>query len=179
MLRAMLWMIWHVVRKFWLTAKSNPQLLQWIAGDKYGPLVQSFFEPHFQTNQQQIMANNYGIENTKQVLNVIADTVKASVGIDRNLDGKVDTEEIITYASRIIPLAVSSLPTIQGARPEVRRGELTSEEIDQLVEHVQTLDFLPADRDRTEAYVKRVANWLNYNRKFVEESVEFFRAEPA
>lgn len=160
---------------FWQAVKSNPQLLQWIAGDRFAPLVSLIHAQEWAKPKSDSMSNEYGIENTKQVLNVLADTVKASVGIDRNLDGKVDTEEIINYASRIIPLAVSSLPIIQGARPEVRRGELTSSEIDELVEHVQTLDFLPTDRDRIEAYVKRVANWLNYNRKFVEESVEFFK----
>jgi len=46
-------------------------------------------------------------------------------------------------------------------------------------QHTPTLDFLPAGRDMAEKYVKRLFLWINYNRRFIADSIKLFSKREA
>lgn len=120
-------------------------------------------------------ASLFGIENLKKGLGFIASTTKAVFNMDLNNDGKIDNAEKLTFATGLIPQVFTIVPLWPRIKEE--GGDLQSEEIDELVEYVQTLDFLPRDKDALEQYVKDFVAWINYNRKFILYSVEFFRGD--
>lgn len=121
--------------------------------------------------------NSLGVENLKIGLNFIAQNVKAAFQLDRNNDGVIDNTEKLSYATQLIPSVLGVIPAFPTMREEARRGELTSAEVDELVSYVQGLDFLPADKDDVENYVKRFVNWVNYNRRFIQHSIVFFQSK--
>lgn len=123
--------------------------------------------------------NQLGIDNLKLGLNFIANQVRSLYNLDQNQDGEVDTTEKIAYATRLIPAALSVVPAFPEMRDEARRGELTTEEIDELVTYAVTLDFLPPSKDDVEEFIRRFVLWVNYNRRFVEDAIDFFQRRQA
>lgn len=123
--------------------------------------------------------NQLGVESLKAGLAFIAGQVRALFDLDRNNDGKVDLQEKLGYATQLIPSALSVIPAFPTMRDEARRGELTSDEVDELVEYAITLDFLPPGKDDVELYVRKFILWVNYNRRFIEDSIKFFQRKEA
>lgn len=123
-------------------------------------------------------ANDYGVENIKRGMTVIAGTVKTAFSIDANGDGKIDNGEKIGFATSLLPQVFPILNLYGGITDEVT-DKITNEEWDDLVNHAQTLDFLPEGKDVAEKYVKRLFLWINYNRRFIADSIQLFSKRKA
>ena len=116
-------------------------------------------------------ANNFGVEGIKNGMTVVAGLVKTSFSADINGDGKIDGSERISFVTSFIPQAFPLLSIYPAAADEVK-DKITNEEWDELVDYAQTLDFLPAGKDVAEKYVKRLFLWINYNRRFIADSIQ-------
>ena len=121
------------------------------------------------------MENIRGVDSMKQVITFLGAEVKKGFRVDQNGDGKVDTMEIIQFA---LPLAT----TLPGVLPAFTEGwkesqELSSEEIDEITNHIISTDFLPSEKDRAENYAKFVFKYLLLTKNFGEQTVAFFRGE--
>jgi len=123
-------------------------------------------------------ANNYGVENIKRGLNVVAGIVKTSFSADSNQDGKIDGSERTAYLVSVLP---QTLPLfgIYGGIVEEIKDKITAEEREELVDFTVSLDFLPDGRENAEEYVKTVMLWLNYNIQFANKSIQFFAKSKA
>ena len=123
-------------------------------------------------------ANNFGVGNIKRGMSVIAGLVKTSFSIDANGDGKIDSGEKIGFATSLLPQVFPMFNLYGGITDEVT-DKVTDEEWDELVAHAQTLDFLPPGKDVAEKYVKRLFLWINYNRRFIADSIKLFTKREA
>lgn len=119
-------------------------------------------------------ANNFGVEGLKTGLSVVAGIVKTAFSLDVNGDGEVDSTERISFITSIIPQAFPFFSLYPQLKEEVT-DRITNEEFEELVAHVQQLDFLPQGKDKAEQYVKKVILWINYNRRFIADSIELFK----
>lgn len=123
--------------------------------------------------------NQYGVTSLKRGLAIIAGMVNSAFYIDANGDGNISLSEKIQYAGTLVPQVFPIVGLLPDIRNETRRGELTSAEIDEVVDYAVTLDFLPNDRDEAEEYVRDVILWINYNRRFVAKTIKRFNKEGA
>lgn len=122
--------------------------------------------------------NNFGVTNIKRGLTIISGLVKTSFSIDGNGDGKIDAGEKIGFATSILPQVFPMFNIYGGIADEVK-DKVTDEEWDELVAHTQTLDFLPPGKDVAEKYVKRLFLWINYNRRFIADTIQLFSKREA
>lgn len=118
--------------------------------------------------------NQYGVSNLKNALSIIAGIVRGAFNVDINEDGEISTAEKIQYSMTLIPQVLPMVGLLPGIKNEIKRGELTSQEIDEVVDFAVTLDFLPDDRDEAEQYVRDIILWVNYNRRFVAKTIKRF-----
>jgi len=123
-------------------------------------------------------ANNYGVQNIKQGLSVVAGISKTSFSMDTNEDGKIDSSERTAYLISVLPQTFPLFGIYGGMVDEIK-DKITNEEREELVDHAVSLDFLPEGRDVAEDYVKTVILWLNYNIRFANKSIQFFSKNKA
>lgn len=123
-------------------------------------------------------SNDYGVNNIKKGMSVIAGLVKTSFSIDSNGDGRIDSGEKIAFATSLLPQVFPMFNLYGGITDEVT-DKVTNEEWDDLVQHAQSLDFLPEGKDVAEKYVKRLFLWINYNRRFIADSIKLFSKKEA
>ena len=122
--------------------------------------------------------NNFGVTNIKRGLTVVAGLVKTTFSIDADGDGRIDAGEKIGFATALLPQIFPVFSLYPNITDEVK-DKITEEEWDELVAHTQTLDFLPEGKEVAEQYVKRLFNWINYNRKFIADSIKLFSKKEA
>lgn len=118
--------------------------------------------------------NQLGVENLKAGFSLISSVILSTLSGDTNNDGEINSTERIQLIGAILPQLFPSFNLYGGIREEIE-DKITSEEFDELVAYTQTLDFLPDSKEEAEKYVKRVFLWINYNRRFVKESIDFFQ----
>jgi hypothetical protein len=118
--------------------------------------------------------SRFGINAIKSILTVIAGIVRDSFTIDSNKDGDVSLGEILSFATSQVFKSAGVLSDLNNFKDEVK--DLDDSEIAELVDYVQTLDFLPPNKDAAERFIKDVVNFINYNYRFTKKSVVFFQS---
>jgi hypothetical protein len=118
--------------------------------------------------------SRFGINAIKSILTVIAGIVRDSFTIDSNKDGDVSLGEILSFATSQVFKSAGVLSDLNNFKDEVK--DLDDSEIAELVDYVQTLDFLPPSKDAAERFIKDVVNFINYNYRFTKKSVVFFQS---
>lgn len=121
-------------------------------------------------NQKQ---NVLGVDAFKLALTMLSGILNTAFSGDRNKDGVIDNTERIALIGSMIPQLFPVFNLYADLQDEIE-DKVTSEEFDELIAHVQTLDFLPDGKEEAEKYVKKVFLWINYNRRFVRDSISQF-----
>lgn len=122
--------------------------------------------------------NNFGITNIKRGLTTVAGLVKTAFSADSDGDGKIDTAEKIGFATALLPQIFPIFNLYPSIADEVK-DKITEAEWDELVAHTQKLDFLPEGKEVAERYVKRLFLWINYNRRFIADTIKLFSKKEA
>jgi hypothetical protein len=118
--------------------------------------------------------SRFGINAIKSILTVIAGIVRDSFTIDSNKDDNISLGEILSFATSQVFKSAGVLSDLNNFKDEVK--DLDDSEIAELVDYVQTLDFLPPSKDAAERFIKDVVNFINYNYRFTKKSVVFFQS---
>ena len=124
--------------------------------------------------------NEYGVDALKRGLTQMAVIAKAVDTADRNDDGEIDaSERNALFGTALTPLLLVA-QDYQNIANEVSGGEqITDEEAEELIQHLQGLDFLDVDKDDTEAFIKDTILWLNYNRRYTQKAIDFVKSKQA
>ena len=126
------------------------------------------------TNMQ-VIETTFGVSNLKKAITYLGGQIRNAYSIDQDGDGKSSTSELIQYGLATISTIPGILPALSASQDEIK--DLTSAEVNELVDHVLNTEFLPDDRERAEHYVKSLIYVLNVNRQMVSFSIKFFAGE--
>ena len=118
-----------------------------------------------------------GVESIKLALTMLGGILNTALSGDRNEDGNIDSTERVQLIGSILPQLFPVFNIYSDIQDEIE-DKVTTEEFDELIAHVQTVDFLPDGKEEAEKYVKKVFLWINYNRRFVRDSIAQF-SKPA
>lgn len=124
--------------------------------------------------------NQYGIETTKAGMYSLAVIIKNAIGIDRDGDGKTTSAEAITFATMSLPSALQLFGQFGQIRNETKKGELTREEKDELIQHLISLDVLPDDggkNDDIEEWIDDTIRMVLYVQRYIKNSIDLFKAK--
>lgn len=114
-----------------------------------------------------------GIENLKKLIDFLFSSASVGLTIDRDGDGRLEFGEIFAALSGSLILQI---PRIFSSFPEIKAEfkDLTAEELEQLAQHCQEKDYLPAQFDGLEEFIKKTLLWISYNGRYFEYSRDFF-----
>lgn len=130
--------------------------------------------------QEMEPVNQYGIETTKAGMYSLAVIIKNAIGIDRDRDGKTTSAEAITFATMSLPSALQLFGQFGQIRNETKKGELTREEKDELIQHLINLDVLPDDggkNDVIEEWIDDTIRMVLYVQRYIKNSIDLFKGQ--
>jgi hypothetical protein len=152
-------------------AKREALIIKKIAGAKNA----LGFSTISKITNMQVIETTFGVSNLKKAITYLGGQIRNAYSIDQDGDGKSSTAELIQYGLATIATLPGILPAFSASEDEIK--DLTSAEINELVDHVLSTEFLPDDRERAEHYVKSLIYVLNVNRQMVGFSIKFFAGE--
>ena len=152
-------------------AKREALIIKKIAGAKNA----LGFSTISKITNMQVTKTTFGVSNLKKAITYLGGQIRNAYSIDQDGDGKSSTSELIQYGLATISTIPGILPALSASQDEIK--DLTSAEVNELVDHVLNTEFLPDDRERAEHYVKSLIYVLNVNRQMVSFSIKFFAGE--
>ena len=153
-------------------AKREALIIKKIAGAKNALGFSTIIS---KITNMQVIKTTFGVSNLKKAITYLGGQIRNAYSIDQDGDGKSSTAELIQYGLATIATLPGILPAFSASEDEIK--DLTSAEINELVDHVLNTEFLPDDRERAEHYVKSLIYVLNVNRQMVSFSIKFFAGE--
>lgn len=121
------------------------------------------------------MENKYGISNLKMLISFMGVHAQRFAARDADGDGEVTLTENASFATGLLLQAFAQTAMFTGIIPEA--GDLTLDEIKELVEHTLATDFLPDDNDAAEDFVKSILRVLLLLTGGVEHIVKLTKGE--
>jgi len=94
----------------------------------------------------------YGIENVKPTISIVASVITAGANIDTNKDGDIATLEVLNAVQIVAFSALKKLPNLKALRNEL--GDLSESEKTEIKQQVEAEVEMP--NERTEYLVERV-----------------------
>ena len=119
--------------------------------------------------------SNYGIAATKRLIFFLATIIFSVVDIDKNRDGEISNSEKISTVTSALPGALSVAGDFPEIKKETARGELTDDEVEELIDYAVSLPMLPDDRAEAEQFIDMTILWANYNRRYAVKAIAFFK----
>ena len=122
--------------------------------------------------------NKFGVDAIKRLITRLSQVSSAFFFADTDEDGEISTTETIGFVGQLFPIILAVSSDWQNLTNEVI-DVITRDEWDEIVLHVNNTSFIPTEvsKEHVENYIKSIVNWANYNRKFVEETIDFFAGD--
>lgn len=115
----------------------------------------------------------FGIEKLKKLFDFLFSATALGLTIDKDGDGKLEFTEIFSaLTSSVIMRLPGMFQDIGDLKDEA--GDLTAEELEELVAHIQQKAYLPASHEDLEKFIKTTLNWIAYNIRYVKIAKSFF-----
>lgn len=118
-----------------------------------------------------------GIENLKLILKALSDTAQKAYNLDADKNNKIDLSEGVQFSGFLFSALISAYPAFAPAAKEVR--DLSSSEIDELIEYIIALPILPYDKKEAEQFLDRTLITINILRLYIIDLISKLRPSPA